>query len=204
MKKWERYYEEYYCKVMVEKFLPQYSFEKSERPDWIDKKNNIGMECTIAQVDNNYSNSLKYADLVHNNCRNSKKRTDELNCFGEVTQWAYFQKFGDANPVQSMLSGLYDKIRKINQSNYIICNENWLTFYLVYPIYPPMFDNMLQELIMAQRDFKIKFDKILICDTTFFVVFNMSINKIDSFEIINQKSFAEKAKELAIEVLGEK
>ena len=47
MKKWERYYEEYYCRLLIEHYFPFYCFKKSETPDWIDIQNNVGLESNL-------------------------------------------------------------------------------------------------------------------------------------------------------------
>ena len=64
MKQWERYYEEFYCRLLVEHFLPEYCFIKSEHPDWRDEQNSIGLECTIAQIDHTYAMTRKICGVL--------------------------------------------------------------------------------------------------------------------------------------------
>ena len=201
MKKWERHYEEYYCRVMVEKFLPQYNFEKSERPDWIDRRNNIGMECTIAQVNDGYATTQKYVEYVNGKCRNPENRLKELNKKGEVNDWFYLHNATNGNALPSLQMELRKKLVKLNENTYQQFNENWLAFYLENPIEEWHIKQYQQELKNAQQESQIKFDKIFICGNCL-VVMDMNSSVFQLYQLKEQGYFAKCVKEIAIQEEG--
>lgn len=201
MKNWERYYEEYYCRVMVEKFLPQYNFEKSERPDWIDKRNNIGMECTIAQVNDEYKTALMYSEYINGKCRNPEKRLDDLNKKGEVTKWFFVHEATDGNALPSLQMELRKKLVKLNENTYQRFNENWLAFYLENPIEEWHIKQYQQGLKNTQQEFQVKFNKILICGNCL-ADMDMNSDVFKLYKLKSQGDFAEQVKDIAIQEEG--
>ena len=201
MKKWERHYEEYYCRVMVEKFLPQYNFEKSERPDWIDRRNNIGMECTIAQVNDGYATTQKYVEYVNGKCRNPENRLKELNKKGEVNDWFYLHNATNGNALPSLQMELRKKLVKLNENTYQRFNENWLACYLENPIEEWHIKQYQQELKNTQQEFQIKFNQILICGNCL-VVMDMNSSVFQLCLLEEQGYFAKCVKEIAIQEEG--
>lgn len=202
MKKLERHYEEYYCRVMVENFLPQYSFEKSERPDWIDKRNNIGMECTIAQVNDGYATARKYAEYVYGKCRNPENRLKELNEKGEVNEWFYLHETTDGNALPSMQTELDKKLLKLNENAYQKFNENWLAFYVDNPFEERDCEKYYRGLLEIQNKPITVFDKILLCNFCGFGLFDMKNQTCQYFSIEDDKLFSRKAKDFAIREEG--
>ena len=201
MKKWERYYEEYYCRVLVEQFLKEFKFIKSESPDWVDTLNGIGMECAIAQVNEIYATSLKYAEYIHGKCRNPENRLKELNKRGKATKWGYLHQMTDENALPYIQSELEKKLIKLRDS-YQKYDENWIAFYLESPISESEIEEFYQGLVQTQQEYETGFDKIIICGSQLFV-FDMNSKYWQYYTLENQRSFAEKVKEIAMKEEGE-
>ena len=189
MKKWERYYEEYYCRLLIERYLPHYSFNKSETPDWIDNQNSVGLECTIAQINGGYATALKYAEYSRGECRNPEKRLEELNKTGTVTEWGYVHQTTDGNALPYIKIELEKKLIKLNQDKYQRFQENWLAVYLENPIFEKDLEYYYQGLFEKQQEYELRFDKIFICGSQLFV-FDMNNGKWEYYTLDNQGSFA--------------
>ena len=197
MKKWERYYEEYYCRLLIERYLPLYCFNKSETPDWIDHQNSVGLECTIAQINDGYATARKYAEYSRGECRNSEKRLEELNRRGTVTNWFYIHQSTDGNALPYIQIELEKKLNKLNQDRYHKFQENWLSIYLENPIFESDLGYYYQGLFEKQQEYETGFDKIFICGSQLFV-FDMNREHWQYYTLENQRSFAEKVQEIAM------
>ena len=84
-----KFYQEYICRAVIEKIKPDLNFVKFESLDFFDTKKEIGMEVTIAEVANSYSNSMKYAKLKSGRFRDCEKATRELLKNGKMTKAGY-------------------------------------------------------------------------------------------------------------------
>ena len=197
MKKWERYYEEYYCRLLIEHYLSLYCFKKSETPDWIDAQNNVGLECTIAQINGAYAAARMYAEYTRGQCRNPEKRLEELNKKGTVTNWCYIHQTTDGNALSYIQTALEKKLIKLNQDGYQKFQENWLAVYLGNPIFESDLDFYYQGLKESQQKFIKIFDKIFICGSELFV-FDMNDGRWEKYTLDNQKDFAIYVKEIAV------
>lgn len=202
MKKWERYYEEYYCRLLIEHYFPFYCFKKSETPDWIDIQNNVGLESTIAQINGAYATSRMYVEYTRGQCRNPEKRLEELNKKGTVTNYFYIHQTTDGNALPYIKIELEKKLIKLNRDGYQKFQENWLAVYLENPIFEKDLEYYYQGLFEKQQEYELRFDKIFICGSQLFV-FDMNNEKWEYYTLDNQGSFAIYVAEVAKKEIGE-
>lgn len=198
--------EEYVCKFLIEKLYPHLSLTKSEKPDWIDKSQNIGIECTTLQDmgfytgdnGNEISNPGSYTvrqqtkDYIKKDGKAKEGIKSQLEKYGEfIDGIGYCQYPRVSNFLSSLEKGLKKKLEKLN-NNYTLRNKNWLAFYAQDRVYPWHYEEYLQELYSIQQStaYKCKFDKILICGSNS-VVFDMKNVRIEIRQEFNAETFEE-------------
>ena len=152
-----KFYQEYICRAVIEKIKPDLNFVKFESPDFFDTKKEIGMEVTIAEVANSYSNSMKYAKLKSGRFRDCEKATRELLKNGKMTKAGYILNSFDPDPCDSICKGVNKKMKKL-ESWFYNYKKHWLVLSLKMPLYE--YTEKIRNVVVKENiDKEFYFDK---------------------------------------------
>lgn len=158
-----KFYQEYICRAVIEKIKPDLNFVKFESPDFFDTKKEIGMEVTIAEVANSYSNSMKYAKLKSGRFRDCEKATRELLKNGKMTKAGYISNSFDPDPCDSICKGVNKKMKKL-ESWFYNYKKHWLVLSLKMPLYE--YTEKIRNVVVKENiDKEFYFDKVFVVAT---------------------------------------
>lgn len=158
-----KFYQEYICRAVVEKIKPDLNFVKFESPDFFDTKKEIGMEVTIAEVANSYSNSMKYAKLKKGCFKNPEQITYELSKNGIMTDKVYFSNSINPDPCDSICKGVNKKLKKL-ESWFYNYEKHWLVLSLKMPLYE--YTEKIRNVVVRENgDKELYFDKVFVVAT---------------------------------------
>lgn len=166
-------YDEIYAKLVLEYFMPNCfnDLKRKDKPDL--QGRNIGIEVTTAIPRQNLEMDNLYSKLYAGQVKEEKAVLNRIKKNGGQLKKGILSHPGMNDNFKNILSAHKNKLDKLNSGNYTIFENQCLFITDWILASEEMLNQALNDFIIQQQKYKLKFDLIIVCVPSYLYVFNL-------------------------------
>lgn len=193
---------ECFAKLIIENYssLNVSNLVLKDKPDLQSEEFDVGIEVTSAVDKKSQEMDNLYSLLEYKKAKNKEKVLKRIEKLGGKIEGGILIHPGRHRDLNKLFEALENKLRKINNENYIIFNNNSLIIFDDNIIMEYEYEKIMLEIIKISNKYDITFDYVFIYIFGYkFIEFNLGERKVHTIEPKNIFELSLKARDMVVD-----